>query len=212
MSVTFSRTVLWLFSAFFIFTTIRGISREIRNVRRHNLGWLTGLTGFLVLVGMGGFLAQSLVGTGALPLPNSFQWPAGNVKGVAKTPDGIYVVPLVPASRVQLYDSQWRFLFGWSVDTGGKDFIVGSTPDGVIEVRTSAYEYSFSQDGRLLNKERARMSVDESRSILSFSSQSVAVPTSPYLWIFSSPFLSWGVGVLGMIGLRSASRAIRPKT
>jgi hypothetical protein len=31
--------------------------------------------------------------------------------------------------------------------------------------------------------------------------QSVVVPTSPLLWVFSSPFLSWGVMVIGFVGM-----------
>jgi hypothetical protein len=29
----------------------------------------------------------------------------------------------------------------------------------------------------------------------------VVVPTSPLLWVFSSPFLSWGLAVIGFVGL-----------
>jgi len=196
-----------------IFAVVRGVSREIRNAggRSRPLGWLAGLMGLLAFVGIGGFFAQWLVGTGTLPLPNSFQWPAGRVRGIAKTQDGIYVVPLVPISRVQIYDADWHFLRGWNVDTGGKDFTIEVTLDGVIDIRTSRYLYSFSQSGTLLNKEDVEMPLGGYWSSPSSRGEAVMVPTSPFLLIFSHPFFSWGVAMAGWIGMAFVRVAARSK-
>lgn len=71
---------------------------------------------------------------GVLKLSDSIQWPAGDRDGVMRTPDGIYVVPLVWVGRVQLYDQQWRFLRGWHVDANAGFFKVECPPGGTIEV------------------------------------------------------------------------------
>jgi hypothetical protein len=36
------------------------------------------------------------------------------------------------------------------------------------------------------------------------------VPTSPLLWVFSSPFLSWGLAAVGGIGLIAVRRIAPP--
>jgi hypothetical protein len=75
---------------------------------------------------------------------------------------------------------------------------VQSSPDGVVEIFTArgAVHYSFTQDGRLVS------SASLPEPFLSLPrGESFIVPTSPFLWVFSSPFLSWGVGVIGLVGL-----------
>ena len=153
----------------------------------------------LVLVGAGGFFAAALSATGIIKLPSSYEWPAGYVRGVVTTADGKYIVPLMPSGRLQIYDSQWHFIRGWNVGTGGGNFKVQCSANGVIEVFTARGEhhYSFAQDGHLIGSE----SLPEPFSLLPDEGQSVVVPTSPLLWIFSSPFLSWGVAVVGFVGL-----------
>ena len=114
--------------------------------------------------------------------------------GVKKTADGKYVVPLVPEGRVQVYDSHWLFLRGWNVDALGGDFRVTPTPRSTIEVFTArgARHFSFTENGDLISD----ASMSESFDALPNKGQSVVVPTSPILWVFSSPAISWGVGVL----------------
>jgi hypothetical protein len=186
-----------LFAGFWLSLAVRGMAREFKRANRFK--WIVGTMYFLILIGASGFFAAALSATGVLKLPTSREWPAGYASGVVAAADGKYIVPLVPSGRVQLYDSQWHFIRGWNVDAGGGDFKVQYSPDGVIEVFTARGEhhYSFSEDGRLI----------ASTTILpeSFSSlpkgQSVVVPTPPLLWVFSSPFLSWGVAVIGFVGM-----------
>jgi hypothetical protein len=153
----------------------------------------------LVLVGAGGFFAAALSATGIIRLPSSYEWPAGYVRGVVTTADGKHIVPLMPSGRLKIYDSQWHFIRGWNVDAGGGDFKVQCSSNGMIEVFAARGEhhYSFAQDGHLIASE----SLPEPFSSLPDDGQSVVVPTSPLLWIFSSPFLSWGVALVGFAGL-----------
>ena len=117
------------------------------------------------------------------------------------------MVPLVPAGRVQVYDSHWHFLCGWNVEAHGGEFKVAATTDGKVEVFTARgnYHYSFTENGELISASTAA----EPYAALPSGGQSVVVPTSPILWVFSSPFISMGVAVLGMIGLRLGKKLAR---
>jgi hypothetical protein len=111
-----------LFAGFWLFFAARGMAREFKRADRFK--WIVGVMYFFVLIGASGFFAAALSAVGIFKLPSSREWPAGYVSGVVTTPDGKYIVPLVPSGRVQLYDSQWHFIRGWNVDAGGGDFKV----------------------------------------------------------------------------------------
>jgi len=181
---------------FWLFIAVRGVIRGTRRPGRPN--WTVVILYLLLAIGGEGFFAQALCATGVIKPRSSFQWPAGYVSGVVATEDGNQIVPLTPVSRIQIYDSQWHFITGWYVNTGGGDFKVQPSPEGMIEVFTARgrRHYSFTQDGHLISSEG--YSADFSSLT---GGESLVVPTSPFLWIFSSPFLSWGVGAIGLIGL-----------
>lgn len=197
---SFFGLLLALFAGVWLFLAARGMAREFERANRFK--WIVGAMYFLILIGAGGFFAAALSAVGILKLPTSREWPAGYVSGVVTAPDGKYIVPLVPSGRVQLYDSQWRFIRGWNVDAGGGDFKVQYSRDGVIEVFTARGEhhYSFTEDGHLI---ASTTILPEEDLFLKDSpkGQSVVVPTPPLLWVFSSPFLSWGVMVIGFVGM-----------
>ena len=197
---------LTLFAAFWLLMAARGMAREFRGEDRSK--WVTGLMFCLVMVGAGGFFAAALSATGILKLPLSYEWPAGYVRGVVTAEDGKYIVPLVPSGRVQLYDPQWHFIRGWQVDAEGGDFQLQSTPNNLIEVFTARGEhhFTFSEDGRLMSSEHLTGSFQARPN----NAQWIVVPTVPWLWIFSSPFLSWGVALVGFAGL-AILRKIRRK-
>ncbi len=188
---------LALFAGVWLFLAGRGMAREFK--RAAQFKWIVGAMYFLILIGATGFFAAALSAAGVLKLPTSREWPAGYVSGVVTAADGKYIVPLVPSGRVQLYDSQWHFMRGWNVDAGGGDFKVECSPDGLIEVYTARgqHHYSFSEDGHLI---ASTTILPEVFSALP-KGQSVVVPTSPLLWAFSSQFLSWGVMVIGFVGM-----------
>ena len=100
------------------------------------------------------------------------------------------------------------FIQGWHVDAEGGDFNVRCSLDNLIEVFTARgdHHYTFSEDGRLISSEI----LSGGFSSLSNEAESVVVPTAPLLWVFFSPFLSWGVALLGFAGL-AILRKIRRK-
>jgi hypothetical protein len=185
-----------LFVGLFIFSIFRRVEVDFLNP----VTWIMSL---LVLVGVVGVLASFLSAMGPLRLPNDYEWPVGYVRGVVTTPDGNHVVPHWPSGRVQIYDSQWRFLRGWNVDSWGGYFWVRCSPSGEIEVypMRGNSRYSFTQEGRLLASER----VDGNWPRLP-KGQSVFVPTPFLLWIFSSPIISGLVATVGIIGLQRLGR------
>lgn len=186
-----------LFVGFWLFLAARGMARESKGAGRFKLiAWVMYL---LILTGAGGFFAAALSAVGIVNLPTSREWPAGYVRGVVTAEDGIYIVPLIPSGRVQLYDPQWHFIRGWNVDAGGGDFKVQCSPDRKIEVFTASGEhhYSFTEDGYLI---ALTTTMPEDFSALP-QGQAVVVPTSPLLWAFSSPFLSWAVALIGFAGV-----------
>lgn len=165
--------------------------------------WISVLLCFLVVVGIGGVLASALSAMGPLQLPANYEWPAGYVRRVVATPDGKYIVPLWPSGRIQMYDSQWRFICGWNVDAWGGHFIIQCSPNGVVEVFTLRGDrhYSFTQDGHLISSESYSLS-----SLPPQKGESVVVPTPILLWIFSSPILSGGMALAGFMGLSALNR------
>ena len=196
---------LILFAGVWLTLAAVGIGRMLKRGGRIN--WLVAVMGLLVFVGSAGFFAEALSAEGIIKLPKSYEWPAGYVNGVTQTSDGKYVVPLVPEGRVQIYNSHWHFLCGWNVEALGGDFKVAATPDGTVEVFTARgnYRYSFNENGDLISASTLTKSYDA----LPKGDQSVVVPTSPILWVFSHPFISWAVAVLGFIGLGLAKKFAR---
>ncbi|HSK44477.1 MAG TPA: hypothetical protein VLA83_11385 [Candidatus Binatia bacterium] len=190
-----------LFSCVWLFLAGLGIVRQVKRGGRVN--WRVVISGLFLMVGAGGFFAAGLSATGVITLPESFEWPSGYVRGVVQTQDSKYVVPHIPAGRVQLYDAQWHFIRGWHVDASGGDFTVACLPDGEIVVFTARghQRLSFTENGRLT----LATTLPES-FVRPQPGRSIVVPTSPLLWIFSSPFLSWGVALIGMAGLWAARK------
>jgi len=185
-----------VFSGFWLFFAARDTTREFKLADRFR--WIVALLSLLILIGISGFLGTILSAAGVLKLPASWEWPAGYVRGVITGADGEHIVPL-PSGRVQFYDSQWHFIRGWNVDAFGGDFKVTYFPDGLIDVFTEKGElhYSFTKDGRMIAT--TRIPPDTFTSLP--EGESAVVPTSPLLWVFSSPFLSCGAAAIGCWGL-----------
>ncbi len=160
---------------------------------------LTATGAMLISIGVIGFFGSGLSSLGGLNwLGATFEWPAGFVSGAITTKDGIHIVPHTPSGRIQLYDTNWKFIRGWHVDASGGTFKLVPTGANIVEVITARgqWDYVFDLDGNLLKK--------ESYSPANYSSfpepaEAYFVPTKPWLWIFSHPFLSWGTAACGMI-------------
>jgi hypothetical protein len=193
----------WFLAAFavvWVFGAIVGISKEYRRGTR--LNWIVWVAGFLIVLGALGFFGSALAATGTVRPAASFEWPAGYVQGVVVTSTG-YAVPLEPSGRIQIYDSSWRFLRGWQIDAGGGNFKILVTNPGSVEVFTARgrNHYTYTDAGELLG------SVQYPEDYYAIpNGRSVMVPTSPLLWVFSSPFSCWGLVVIGALGLKLSKR------
>jgi hypothetical protein len=212
----FELGALFLFAipALSIFFAGRAAFLAIRDSRR----WrgIAALSGALLVVGAAGFFSQFLLGVGALTLPPSWEWPAGFVQGARTMPDGTHVVPLVPVGRIQTYDADWHFLRGWNPDARGGSFRIVTPPTGTIEVYTGRGQQhlSYTESGELRSSSAAS-DTETGAPSLSEGGPFIIVPTSPLLWPFSSPFISWALAALGGIVLaivRRFGRAPPPST
>jgi hypothetical protein len=182
---------LFLFGALWIgLTTLRDTNRWKR--------WLALPSSFLIAVGAVGFFCCGISYTGGLDwLPSAFEWPAGFVDGVLTTSSHGRIVLIKPAGRVQVYDPAWRFLRGWPVSAGLKLRLL---QDGTVEVLTKGQKgFVFDLNGRLLSQETyaVRDFLDLENSLP--AGESIFVPTPWWLYVFSSPFLSWLVMLSGFM-------------
>ena len=161
---------------------------------------------FFLALGALGFFGTALSSMGGLNwLPQSFEWPIGAASGVVQTSDHLFVVPHTPSGRVQVYDTQWKFVRGWHIDAAGGTFRLFMSEPNRINVITSRghWHYIYSLDGALLSTEHyAHGSYD------SFPNQAMSrvVPTHPWLWIFTSPFYSWAAAAVGVVLLIFANK------
>jgi hypothetical protein len=189
--------LLALFAAVWVYSILRGVSREFKSGDRSN--WFVGSMALLVIIGACGFFGSGMAAVGILKIPKWFEWPAGNVCGIQTTNDGNHVVPLVPSGRVQIYDANWHFLHGWQVGAHGGDFKLECRASGRIEVYTGRgnQHYSYTENGDLISA----TTYSESDSPRNSAGSCVVVRTSPLGWVFSSPFFSWGTAVIGIAGL-----------
>jgi len=163
------------------------------------------LAAMLFTIGAVGFLGSALSSMGVFHWPNSFEWPAGYCSGVVTTPQGHFMVPLTRIGRVQIYDQDWKFVRGWNVDASSgafKLFIKDTNHIQVVTVRgRRLLEYDF--EGHLLSSSNYQPT-GTGAGYSSFPSpgNTYIVPTPIYLWVFSSPFLSWGAAIAGMAMLK----------
>jgi hypothetical protein len=197
--------LLILFAAFWLFMAARGTSRDLRG--SGSLKWLLAAPALVGLLGFGGFFAQAMSAEGILKLPKSYEWPAGYVSNVIRTANGRYVIAIVPAGRVQVYDSDWHFLRGWNVNALGGNFKVAVDSGGAVDVFTARgeHQYTFDQNGDLISS----AVLSESYYSLPNTDHPVVVPTPFLLWPFSSPFISVAVGTFGFLGLALVKKLAR---
>lgn len=163
--------------------------------------WLSVVASTLLIIGGIGFTVPFLASAGAFNwLPNSFEWPVWDADGVVTTTDGLHVVPHEGACRVQVYDSDWVFIRGWQIDTGGGTLKVIASGDNRIEVVTARgnRHYVFTTNGDLLS-ERTYEESEESYSSFPDEGMSVSVPTSGWLWAFAKPLHAWFVIAAGVL-------------
>ena len=209
--------LLAIFVAAWFYKVGYRIVRQIRRQKRFT--WLVATSALAILIGAGTMFATILIARGAITLPNSFEWPPGDVPGVVETSNGKYLVPIASIRRLQIYDSNWHFLREWQIDSRGGDFTVDYSPDNEILVFTlparsrygsteSGRRYAFTETGKLISE------MTLPNSFVVNSGEYTSVPTWRLLWIFSSPFLCWSFLLIGLAGLWAADKLYhrKPKT
>jgi len=192
IAICFFILVVWLF----------GAASEFWSAKRQS-SWqriLGFLASTLIAIGALGFFGSALAAMGGLNwLSQSFEWPVGHATGVVSTKDGYRVVPHTASGRVQIYDSNWKFLRGWNVDAGAGTFKLFITDTNHIHVITARLNrhYVYDINGNLVSQESYPAT---GAGYSSFPSEGINcyVPTPIWLWVFTSPFYSWAVAMAGL--------------
>ncbi|HYV26318.1 MAG TPA: hypothetical protein VFA77_02210 [Candidatus Eisenbacteria bacterium] len=169
------------------------------------------LAATFICVGATGFFGTALIAIGGFKqLPSSFEWPIGRAEGVVLTKDSYFIVPHTPSGRVQIYDTNWKFLRGWNVDAGGGTFTLHITETNRIHVETARghTHYVFDLSGKLLSSETYSLTA---YLALPKEGHAYSVPTPIWLWVFTSPFYSWLAAAAGL-GLVILDRTTKQKT
>ena len=161
-----------------------------------------------VAFGALGFFGLVFSGLGGLRwLPASFEWPVGFVRGSLTMSDGTHVVPVVLAGKkIQVYTPDWRFLRAWFVPAGGGGrFHLQLAPGSRIEVitRRDTMRYLYDPNGSLIS---AQSYAPRAFGDFPGSSETVRVPTSCWLWMFTSPMHPWLFFALGGVLVFVATR------
>jgi hypothetical protein len=189
--------------------------KEFRSATKDR-GWqrcIRWIAATCMAVGASGFFGTALVAIGALKqLPNSFEWPIGYATGVVTTRDNYFVVPHTPSGRVQIYDSNWRFLRGWRVEAGAGTFKLHITDTNRIHIVTARtrMHYTYDLQGELLSSE-IYPATGSGYSSFPTGGRPYLVPTAAWLWVFTSPFYSWLTAAIGL-GLFILNEKMKWKT
>jgi len=194
--------LLMLIAGVWFFMAARRVNRALEETAWPKL--LLALPGAMALLGVACLFAPSFPAEGVVHLPNSYEWPAGYVTHVITAADGNYVVPLVDAGRVQIYDPHWRFLRGWNVNALGGGFKVAASPAGAVEVfaAKARRHYIFDENGDLISS----VPLLESDELLLDQGHALIVPTPIWLWPLSSPAISLALIGLGLLSLEVLKR------
>jgi hypothetical protein len=154
--------------------------------------------GVLLAYGGAGFFGIAFAASEGLPA--SFEWPVGRADQLIELDAERHLAVHTPSSRIQIYDSQWKFLYGWSVHAGAGDFKARLRSDDVLDVWTARGDmhFLFSLEG----KELEASSYTENYMTLSTTGGAGYVPTPLLLWPFAHPFVGWGIGLAGLAMLK----------
>ena len=164
-----------------------------------------------VLIGIFGFFGSALSSLGAMNwLPKSFEWPIKYTSTAAKTNDGFYIVPHSPSGRIQIYDEKLKFIRGWPVYASGGVFKLNISENNLINAYTARgqWHYIFNLNGDLISKEKFTPKTYDA-----FNSAGVylSIPIAPWLIVFSHPFYSWILAIIGMIILIKLDKIMKRK-
>jgi hypothetical protein len=173
----------------FLFAAINSHLKIWRYYKFSIARWLGVLGLMLVTYGVVGFGMSFGGAVGGLGwLPKTIEWPVVYAAQILPVEDGRFVVALPNCGRVQVYDTEMRFLCGWQVDASGGSFKLLKAGRECFDlvVARSKRVMRFDVFGKLLSQ-----TTYASDDYDSFPKQGVTgvVPTSFWLWGFTSPFL-----------------------
>lgn len=157
-------------------------------------------------VGIFSFLAPSC---GSL-IPSTIEWPVGLAGTVQFASNGDRVVAHSDSGRVQIYDAHWRFKRAIPVDVREGAMHMRLVTNDAIEV----YSYRakrrtvYALDGTQLASDGGPANPSYGPNHITFGPW---VPTWPWLFSLSSPFVGWCLILLAMgIGIASGTVKINP--
>lgn len=182
-----------IFVGFALYYAVRSLWR-LRGSRK-----FFGLVGG-ILVAYGGVAWFGIAFSAFGGLPATFEWPVGRADQLIPLSDG-HRIAIHPASaHIQLYDRDWKFLYGWIVPAGGGDFKARLNSDNTLDVWTARGQAHlvFSVEG----KELERSTYSEDYMKLPVASGPGSVPTPIPLLVFANPFIAWAVCLVGLLMLR----------
>jgi hypothetical protein len=172
---------------------------------------LFGIAGVILLAyGMLAFFGAFLSATGRLPWSSENRAiPMWRVDGAVVDADGMIYCPSAPWGRVQLYDRGKRFVRGWPVNAFGGTFRLHIDRDNHLQVATARGRmlYAFDRQGRLLSS--ASYEPGSYSDFDGWRGTAITIPTPFYLLPFTHPFFAWATALVGMLMLRSTTRARR---
>ncbi len=108
----------------------------------------------LTIIGFIGFVSGFIIPSGLIP--DSFEIPLGNLKGIAVDSEGNIYCGAQFYSRFQVYNAKGKFLYGKCFNSGGGAFKIKINSDDKIEIMTyrGKRKYLFDNDGTLLYKRK----------------------------------------------------------
>ena len=111
-----------------------------------------------MLVGVTGFAAGFLIRIHRFGYHpdrlDSFEFPLGDLEGIAVDSEGNIYCGVQFYSRVQVYDPEGKFLYGKFIDSAGGSFRIRINKDDCLEVATvrNAKLYRFDKNGNLVRE------------------------------------------------------------
>jgi len=144
IGMTIFLNVYLMKTIFFQFYSIKKKSKSILIIP--TILWAIGLIGFISGFNVSLFLYKII--------PDSFEMPLGDLKGLAVDSEGNIYCGTQFYSRFQVYNRNGRFLYGKCFDSGGGAFKIKINSDDKIEIMTyrGQIKYLFDKDGTLLYK------------------------------------------------------------